>query len=446
MPTSAGDTTNSTVYQTVGRELLKQLHPQLIPCCGPQTPSLADGKESTAPTDVANLPQYSPAPYAGFSNGSLRSQHITLDSFSQTRAVDALVEKYGRTSHMFIKDKGANFFVGCDGNAALCFRVNAKVAIVLGDPLCTPDLYMSIIDEFALYRRKQGWDIIIQAVGDEFVRQSRERNWPSLCAARELVLNPLTNPVIHCKAGKSGTRMLVQNRWLLHPKKGRMSLRAYMPNNGRNYGLERELTGVYDAWRHKRNTSGVRQLHSATYDIMAFPQLGLFIYTVDESGTVNGVAALRRLASGGYHVDPFVNAPGSHKTTPDLLIFGALSLLNTMGVGYLSLGEEMLTANVESFGFSEKLQTRRRAASRWVLDRLPPRNKALFNHKYKPDPALESKLHSVFPSGEPGLRHSLAMMQFSNINIWSIILAEVCKWIASVFSFLSTTPHAKNIA
>ncbi|KAJ2983633.1 hypothetical protein NQ176_g546 [Zarea fungicola] len=346
---------------------------------------------------------------------------------------------------MFVKDKGANFFVGCDGNAALCFRVNAKVAIVLGDPLCAPELYMSIIDEFALYRRKKGWDILIQAVGDEFVRQSRERNWPSLCAARELVLNPLTNPVIHCKAGKSGTRMLVQNRWLLHPEKGGMSLRAYIPNDGRNHDLERELTAVYDAWRHKRNTSGVRQLHSATYDIMAFPQLSLLIYTVDQKGAVNGVAALRRLASGGYHVDPFVNAPGSHKTTPDLLIFGALSLLNTMGVGYLSLGEEMLTENVESFGFSEQLQKRRRAASRWVLDRLPPRNKALFNHKYKPDPALESKLHSVFPSGEPGLRHSLAMMQFSNINIWSIILAEVCKWISSFFHFVSRTPNMKKL-
>ncbi|EED20398.1 hypothetical protein TSTA_036240 [Talaromyces stipitatus ATCC 10500] len=412
------DTTNLTIHQTVGDDLRQQLQRQVIGS------DLSHGKQPLSPTSPTDASHWqtctATASYAGFSEGSLNSQHITLNTFTQTRAVNALVEKYGRMSHMFIRDKGANFFVGCNGNAALCFKVKAKVAIILGDPLCEPDLYMAIVDEFALYRKKRGWDILVQAVSHEFTRQARERNWPSLCGVRERVLNPLTNPVIHCEAGKSGKRMLAQNS-------------SDTPN--RNLELEDKLTGVYEAWRHKRNASGVPQLHSATYDIMAFPQLGLFIYTVDRNGTVNGVAALRRLASGGYHVDPFVNAPGSHKCIPDLLIFGALSVLKVMGVSYLSLGEEILTTNVESFGFSEKLQQRRRAASRWVLARLPPREKSFFNDKYKPDPELETRLYSVFPSGEPGLRHSIAMMQFSNINIWSILLMELWKWICSLFSW-----------
>jgi lysylphosphatidylglycerol synthetase-like protein (DUF2156 family) len=87
-------------------------------------------------------------------------------------------------------------------------------------------------------------------------------------------------------------------------------------------------------------------LHWAIADgpaTQALPELMTYIYTKDQSGAPNGFAALRILgANKGYHLDPYVATPGAPKGITDLLLYGAMSLLNAAKISYLSLGYEPL--------------------------------------------------------------------------------------------------------
>ena len=150
----------------------------------------------------------------------------------------------------------------------------------------------------------------------------------------------MTNPILHSNAGKSITRV---TRNLLDPKKEGLTLEVYTPALGKNAVLQQQLVNVYEAWRNARNDSDRPQAYITVYDPFALPELMTYIYTKDREGLPNGFAALRILgAEKGYHLDPYVAAPGAPKGITDLLIYGTMCLLNTAKISYLSLGYEPL--------------------------------------------------------------------------------------------------------
>jgi hypothetical protein len=95
--------------------------------------------------------------------------------------------------------------------------------------------------------------------------------------------------------------------------------------------------------RHHRN--GSKRLHAyiTVYGPFVLPDLMTYLYNKDRNCVPNGFAALRMLgANRGYHVDPYVAAPGAPKGITDLLLYGAIALLSAAKIAHLSLGYEPL--------------------------------------------------------------------------------------------------------
>ncbi|KAJ5626153.1 hypothetical protein N7510_002462 [Penicillium lagena] len=398
--------------------------------------------DGTPPTSVDSRPsQESPAAVpiqiittAAPSGENLRSKTkrrrhadvFSLDDFSTVATIEHLTAQYGRVAHMGILDRSYRFFVNKARTAALSFKVHNWVAVVGGDPLCDTDAIPDLMEEFAAYRHRHRWGIAFMGVSDSFVRSyAHPQGWTTIRFGTQRALNPQTNDVLLERGGK---RITVQNRQLLHPHKGGITLGVYSPaTHGADTELQSALFAVYDAWRSERNRSAIPQAFITVYELFALPSLMTFVYTRGPDGHVNGFAALRRLAAGGYHIDPCIAAPGSPKGISDLLLIAAMALLHRTGVSYLGFGFEPLNAldPAEIIGMPRAFNHLTCDIYDHAFLRLPIHGKKAYHDRFRPDPPQDSGLHVVFPRGVPGPFHLLAMAHMCNISLRKVVWADV---------------------
>ncbi|KAE9962489.1 hypothetical protein BLS_000259 [Venturia inaequalis] len=357
-----------------------------------------------------------------------------LNDFSALASLQGLISRYGRVSHMGILDRSYIFFITKDRQAALYYKIKNKVAVVGGDPLCPPPLFAHVLSEFKIYRKKWDLGIAFLGAGQTFVDYAHSQNYTTMCFAFERVLNPMTNPVLHSNAGKSILRTV---RNLLDPKKGGLSIEVYTPSLGKNALLQQQLVDVYEAWRHARNDSDRPQAYITVYDPFALPDLMTYIYTTAPDGLPNGFAALRILgAEKGYHLDPYVAAPGAPKGISDLLIYGTMSLLNTAKISYLSLGYEPLDDLGEIQGMPKAFHSISRKAHKRIFDGLHVAGKKDYHDKFHPDLEQQQNLYLVFPPGLPSLKHMSAVVHVANIKLRKTMfnMSPIKKSISDMFA------------
>jgi hypothetical protein len=349
---------------------------------------------------------------------------FTLDDFNAIAALELLAERFGRVSHMGILDKSYSFFVTKARDAALYFKVKNKIAVVGGDPLCHPGQLPTVLAEFKEYRKRFGWGIAVLGAPDDLNQYAKSQKCVTMNFGTELVLNPLTNPVLHEKAGK---RIVTQNKQLLDPKRGGIILDVYIPSQGKKLQLQEQLVDIYNDWREYRNKSGAPQAYMTVYDPFALPDLMTYIYTTDRDGTPNGFAALRKLgANSSYHIDPCIAAPGAPRGISDLLIFSAMALLNKAGISYLSFVFEPLRELAEITGMPKPIARITRSAYRRSFQGLPIGGKKEYHDKFRLDEEQQSNLHLVFPAGV-GLRHAAALMHIANISVGRLVTRDLGK-------------------
>ncbi|KAF2099168.1 hypothetical protein NA57DRAFT_76400 [Rhizodiscina lignyota] len=356
---------------------------------------------------------------------------FSLGDFAAMAALESLIERYGRVSHMGILDQSYSFFLSSTMDAALYFKVENKIAVVGGDPLCRPDEYPAVLEEFKRYRKKKGLGIAFLGASGQLASFAREQGWVTMHFGEECVLNPATNPVLFESAGK---RIISQNKQLLDPNKGNISVEVYSPATGTNPILQKQLMDIYETWREERNRqyNGKLQAFITVYNPFALPELMIYIYTRGPDGRPNGFAALRKLgANSGFHIDPCIATHDAPRGVTDLLIFSAMALLNRAGISYLSLGYEPMPNLGEIVGMPKFVSSLSRSAYQRTFRALPVGGKKAYHDKFRPDTSLQSGLYIIFPDGVPGPRHAAAVMHVANIKIRQLIVPnrpKILRW------------------
>ncbi|KAJ5593153.1 hypothetical protein N7537_010057 [Penicillium hordei] len=349
-----------------------------------------------------------------------------LDDFETITAIQEIAALHGRVAHMGILDHSYRFFVNKARTGALSFKPQNGVLVIGGDPLCNKDEIPELLSEFAAYRQRHHLSIAFMGASESFLNDHAKPNgWTTIRFATERVLNPQTNEVI---LENSGKRILTKSRQLINKNKGGITMGVYAPAvHGINQELQTNLITIYDSWRAERNASTSPQAFITVYDPFAVPALMTFIYTRAPDGTINGFAGLRRLGSGGYHIDPCIAAPDSVNGISDLLLIMAMALLRRAGVTYLGLGVEPLQSltSEDVTGMPWPCNKFTRGLYGHAFHRLPIGGKKAYHDKFRPDPAQDSDLYLIFPSGIPSPRHVLAMTHMANISLWKIFRADV---------------------
>jgi lysylphosphatidylglycerol synthetase-like protein (DUF2156 family) len=345
----------------------------------------------------------------------------SLDDLDAVTALQHLVDRFGKVSHMGILDKSYTFFVSKSRDAAVYFKVLDKVAVVGGDPLCEAEKFDSVLSEFAAYRKLFGWNIAFLGATSEFSSYAQGKNWPTLEFGVERVLNPMTNPVL-LETGQ-GKRIICSSKALL---KKNVKLGVYVPRRGTDKLLQSQLINIYTEWCADRNNKPIVQAYMTVLDPFAMPDLMVYIYTRDaETSMPNGFAALRKIVN-GYHLDPCIALPGATKGISELLIISAMALLRGASVSYLSLGFEPSAEIGEITGIPEIMQGMTRMLHKHAFRQLPIGGKQAFFDKFRPDDDQQGNLYLVIPTrGLPGLKHMKALMHTANIDISKLIMKDV---------------------
>ncbi|PYH84281.1 hypothetical protein BO82DRAFT_277506 [Aspergillus uvarum CBS 121591] len=342
---------------------------------------------------------------------------------------------------MGVLDPSYSLFVSTTRTALLCFKVCNKVAIVSGDPMCAVEEFGAVLAEFQTWRQRQRLGIAFMGASERMVEYAQQHHhhhqdpttkWTILEFGRERVLNPTTNPVLLEQEGK---RIILQNKQLLHPDKGGITLDIYVappqpssPSTPEDQTLQSQLSDIYKTWCHHRNTSDKqKQTQAFITTYTPFPQSQtqmLYIYTLSpHTGTPNSLAALRYLGTThGYHLDPCIAAPGSPKGISDLLVFAAMALLRQMGCNYLSLGFEPYAQLGRVEGFASPLVEKLvRRAYRFAFARLPVQGKRAYHDKFRPDEGLERGVFLVFVGEDSRGRQVVGVAHLANIRIRRVL-------------------------
>ncbi|KAL2808204.1 hypothetical protein BJX63DRAFT_409895 [Aspergillus granulosus] len=343
---------------------------------------------------------------------------VSLSGNASAGDVERLATKYGSVSHMGLLDPSYSVFVNEDKTGGICFKTLYKVAVVMGDPLCDANDIHELVCEFNQYRRRRRWDMSILGAGKEFVQYFSDfKKRPTILRfGKERALNPMTNEVIQETSGK---RILTQCRQLLEPSKGGISLHVYIPSlHGRDPKLEADLAAIYDEWRMARNKSGKLQAFITKYDPFLMPNIMTYIYTNGPDGTINGFAGLRCIGGkGGYHIDPYIAAPGARNGISDLLLFTSMAYLRQLGVSYLGLGYEPSESLDPVSKMSPSIAQLTQRMYRHTFQRLPISGKRAYFDKFKPDSDQDTPVYMIFPSRIPEPRQVVAVAHVANISI-----------------------------
>ncbi|KAL4995398.1 hypothetical protein BDV10DRAFT_174873 [Aspergillus recurvatus] len=344
---------------------------------------------------------------------------VSLSGTATTQDVERLGLEHGLPSQMGLMDSSYSIFVNEQGNGGLCFKVLDKVAVVLGEPMCHSMQISALMAEFKLYRRRKRWRMSVLGASKglvEYFACKRKRGSTILQFGYNRVMNPLTNEVIHEASGK---RILTQNRQLLNPGKGGISLDIYTPSvHGKNYQLEWELSAIYHDWCMARNATDKPQAFITEYDPFLMPTLMTYIYARDQNSTVVGFAALRWVGmKGGYHIDPCIAVPAARKGITDLLLFASMAYLRQRGISYLSVGYEPSESLAEISGLPGPLASLTERLYQFTFDRLPISGKRAYFDKFRPDAEQSEPVYLIFPSKVPRPRDVVAVAHAANIRI-----------------------------
>ncbi|KAI8711501.1 LPG-synthase-C domain-containing protein [Fusarium sp. LHS14.1] len=392
--------------------------------CSPlDTPRLSTSPSST--TQVYDETIVSRTYYAACDLLQSDSSPTSRDDHSINNAVTVFDEAYhlhARTAHMGILDPAYKVFTSQQGLGALLYKLQARTAVVAGEPLCTVEHRTPLLKEFAIFRKEQGLGIAFVGASQDFALYAQHQGWTTLCFGHERVINPLTNKVLRHQASK---RMVSQNRMLLDPKRGGTSLKIYCPSvTGVDASLEYRLQQLYDDWRLERNNKCRKDLQAfvTVYDLFSYPASTLFLYTTDKDGSITGLTTLRALgAQNGFHIDPFIASSTAPRGITDLLIVTSMQILKHAEIGYLSLGFEPASDIQEVHGQTKFESWVWKQGYNRVIKSVPVTGKAAYFNKFYPDDSLSSDLFICVPGRGISIRGSLALMQFANMNVWQLL-------------------------
>lgn len=349
---------------------------------------------------------------------AVAGKSYSLGDLNAFQAIEQLVSRHGRMTHMGIRDHNYDLFLNRAKTGVISYRlIDGKVAVISGDPICPVREYKTLLDEFQAHCKEHHWQWAMQGGSGDMARIARENSWTTVHYGRERALNVQTNPVL---LGSEGKRIRTQCKSLQKTT----NVDVYCPAYVRDHQLEQKIVKMYDDWRGGRNTSRSVQAYITVFDLLAFHRLLIFVYTHDQ-GKLTGFATLRRLKE-GYHIDPITVAPDAPRGLTDLLLISSMSLLKASKVTRLVLGVEPLEELGEIHGMSKPLERLTRKSHRLVSAEIHQGGKRGFNDRFRPHEAFEEQLYMVYPNS-PGIKQSVAMAHFANIRLHEAIKQRVAK-------------------
>jgi hypothetical protein len=348
--------------------------------------------------------------------GQAFSGHADIwDNSHFLEPLQALLIKHGHASHMGFQDPSYRVFFSEAKDAAFIYKILDRTAVISGDPLCTAELYVSLLRDFHQFCKRSGHKVAVVGASDEFARvvQREAKACITMQFGMEKVINPVTNPLL---TGKGGKRTVQKCRQLL---KNGLTVETYLPGLQHDFDVEDKVAQIYNDWRANRNNNRTCQAFVTVFDLFFLPDIMAYFILRNPQKEIIGFAALRMFENES-HLDPVIASPNAPNGATDVLMIAAFTFARDAGYTHLSLGFEPLPELKDITGVPGFLATGIHAVHRRILSRLPLGGKQAFYQRFHPDEEQDGALHIIFFQ-QPTLRSALAILHFANVDIRSVV-------------------------
>ncbi|KAJ9118198.1 hypothetical protein QFC22_004102 [Naganishia vaughanmartiniae] len=329
--------------------------------------------------------------------------------------IERLIAQHGSWSIGFL-DAACDVFLTANKTAAISFkRVSSSgrsVAVIFGDPLCSPAHYGSAISEFKTFCRNRRMLFGFVGAGVDVKNYAARKRWLTLQFASERMVNPESNPILSGQSRPAFVRPLELKApdipSLDAASRKPMQLLIYAPTRStRNVELETKAQHFYDDWCAQKGQAA----HATTFsDLFALSGVMTYIYTKSPfDDSMLGLVAIMKVANGGYLLDPVVAHREAPSCTTDFLRLAAMAEVKKRRGKAMSFGAEPRPEIQQISGMVWPATDIARRRHRQAYQTLGLAAKRQVPQKFALDPDLERPLYLVMAKSCVHIRSILAI-------------------------------------
>lgn len=261
------------------------------------------------------------------------------------RSIADYVEKWGNSTSIALLDPSCKFFFVEYIDGIIGYRLEARCAVVIGDPVCVPEEMPHLVCAFHDYCKQNKHIVIYSIVSEQFVEWALKQGFCRWAAAigDEIILDPQSDP--RAMKGKKGSSL--RNKYLFSVRQG-IVVHEYAGNDPI---IEHQLDTLQKRWLETRK--GPQICFFSKIDLFSDFEKKRYFYARYKN-TIVGIAMLNRLENTkGWVLNMLMKTSDAPTTTSEFLIMSILDILRQEGCPFLTIG----TAPAPKIGRIEGLST-----------------------------------------------------------------------------------------
>jgi len=246
------------------------------------------------------------------------------------RSIADYIEKWGNSSSIALLCPSCKIFCVPDIDGIIGYRLEAQCAVVLGDPVCSPEHMPNLVQAFHDHCQKDAKSVVYTIVSEQFADWALKQGFCQWAAAigDEIILDPQCDP--KAIKGKKGSSL--RNKFLFSVRQG-ISIHEY---TGNDVALEQELDTVRTSWLAQRK--GPQACFFSEIHLFTDFAKKRYFYAKYKEAIV-GIAMLNRLESTkGWVLNMLMKTPDAPTTTSEFLILSILDIVRQEGCPFFSIG------------------------------------------------------------------------------------------------------------
>lgn len=211
----------------------------------------------------------------------------------------------------------------------IAYVLVGKVAVCIGNPVCSEDHLISLIKEFKAHCRCNKWRICFCSVSEELANILCSNGFHLSKYGEEALLDLRSYKM-------TGKQTLKLRQKIRRAEASGITVIEYRPQEGRDMDLERQLLMVSGEWLANKGSKMTFSLGDLNFEL---PLDRRYFACIDSSQKVQAVLTfLPFQAQRGYYLDVMRRKEDSTPGVMEKGIIGAAMLLKEEGAEWISLG------------------------------------------------------------------------------------------------------------
>jgi len=259
-------------------------------------------------------------------------QRLYEDNIKRREETSAaeLVVKYGEDSLAYLTlEEGKQYFFGEDTEGFISYVVVEKVAVCVGNSVCSKDSTTELLQEFEQFCRKRRYKICFCSVTKEMAEVLKQRGFSISKYGEEALLDLRVYEL-------SGSKTSKLRQKLKRAEKSGINIIEYRPKEERDLELEKKIHKVSEEWFAKKNGKLTFTLGELNLDN---PLGRRYFVALGEGEEVQAILMFSPFGSGkGYFLDVMRRTESSVPGVMEKAIIDAAMQFKSEGAEWVSLG------------------------------------------------------------------------------------------------------------